>query len=166
MPVTTASRTAMRTGTPCDVALHARTVADRAATEPTDRSLPAETITKVTPKARMAVTAACTPMLSRLSVVRKSPDSADIATTRRMSGVGGPLPSRRGRRPAEAPLAPVVLVSVSVATGGLHFVGAFKAGRCADGERHDRVLRGLGGGQFARDAALGHHQDPVTHAEH
>ena len=62
--------------------VQARTVADSAATEPTDRSMPAETITKVTPKARIAVTAAWTPTLSRLSVVRKSPDSSRHARRR------------------------------------------------------------------------------------
>ncbi|CAM5681984.1 hypothetical protein SVIOM74S_07877 [Streptomyces violarus] len=99
MPVAMARRTARNTGTPAEVALQARTVAESAATEPTDRSMPAETITKVTPKARMAVTAAWMPTFRRLSVVRKSPDSADIATTRTMSAVSAPLSSRRRRRP-------------------------------------------------------------------
>ncbi len=119
MPVAIARITARTTGTPCCVALQASTVAERAATEPTDRSMPAETITKVTPKARMAVTAAWTPTLRRLSVVRKSPDSADMAMTRTMRAVNAPL-SRSSRRIPEAPLAPVVLRCVSVATVALH----------------------------------------------
>src|SRR3954466_207617 len=161
MPVTTASRTAMTTGTPCDVALQARTVADRAATEPTDRSMPAETITKVTPKARMAVTAAWTPTLSRLSVVRKSPDSADMAMTRTISAVSAPLSRSSRRRPPVALSALDVLLSVSVATSGL-LVGR----GVGDGECHHGVLRGLVGVEFAGDPALGHHQHPVAHAEH
>lgn len=65
MPVATARITAIHTGTPWDVAIQASTVAESAATEPTDRSMPAETMTKVTPNARIAVTEACTPTLSR-----------------------------------------------------------------------------------------------------
>lgn len=99
MPVAMARTTASTTGTPCEVALHASTVADSAATEPTDRSMPAETITKVTPKARIAVTAAWTPTFSRLSAVRKSPDSADMAMTRTMSAVSAPLSRSSRRRP-------------------------------------------------------------------
>jgi hypothetical protein len=131
-------------------------VADRAATEPTDRSMPAETITKVTPNARMAVTAAWTPMLRRLSVVRKSPDSADMAMTRTISAVSAPLSRRRRRRPPEAPRAPAVLLSVSVATGGLLF-GRSLSGVRADGECHHGVLTRLVGRELARDPALGHH---------
>src|SRR5690349_2044016 len=140
MPVATDSTTARTTGTPCEVALQASTMADRAATEPTDRSMPAETITKVTPKARTAVTAAWTPTLSRLSVVRKSPDSADRATTRTISAVSAPLSSRRRRRPLVAPPAPGVLLSVSVATGGLRFRRGVAYGEC-----HHGVLGGLTG---------------------
>src|SRR5690606_25703190 len=193
MPVAMASSTARTTGTPAEVALQASTVADRAATEPTDRSMPAETMTKVTPKARIATTAAWTPMLSRLSAVRKSPDSADMAMTRTMSAVSAPLSrSRRRRPPGAPPCAPGLLLSVSVATGGLRSVavgavvrpggaggvcgaeggacgagrGACGAGRGADGEGHHGVLGGVLGGQFAGDPALRHDDDPVAHAEH
>ena len=38
--------------------IHAETMADSAATEPTDRSMPEVTMTKVMPKAMMATTAA------------------------------------------------------------------------------------------------------------
>lgn len=105
MPVTIARTTARTTGTPADVADQARTVADRAATEPTDRSMPAETMTKVTPNARMAVTAAWTPTFSRFWVVRKSPESSDIATTRTTRALSAPLSSRT-RRITEVPLCP------------------------------------------------------------
>lgn len=65
IPVATARITAIHTGTPSDVAIQASTVAESAATEPTERSIPAETMTKVTPNARIAVTEACTPTFSR-----------------------------------------------------------------------------------------------------
>ena len=51
---------------PASVAVQARVIAESAATEPTDRSMPPVTMTNVEPKARIAVTAACTPTLSRL----------------------------------------------------------------------------------------------------
>lgn len=94
MPVAMARTSASQTGSPSEVADQARTVAESAATEPTDRSMPAETMTKVTPNARIAVTAACTPTFSRFWVVRKSPESSDIATSSTTRALRAPLSSR------------------------------------------------------------------------
>src|SRR5690625_4600995 len=153
-PVTTPRRMARNGFTPDVVAMYAVTIEERAATEPTDRSMPAETMTKVCPNARIATTAACTPMLSRFWVLRKTGLSSAMTAPRTRSATKAPFcPSSEVSWARRA----LCVVTVSVDTGGLHFL---------DGQRHDGVLAGFFAGELADDAALGHDEDAVAHAEH
>jgi len=79
-PVSNPKRRSTIGGIPHDWPVKAATIADRAATLPTDRSMPAVTMTKVWPKARMATTEAWMPTFSRLFGVRKSGVATNMAT--------------------------------------------------------------------------------------
>jgi hypothetical protein len=60
----------------------ATTRPQRARIEPTERSMPAEMMTKVSPMPRIALIADCCITLSRLSVVRKCGEAIPNITTR------------------------------------------------------------------------------------
>src|SRR5699024_6606450 len=132
---------------------------DRAAILPTDRSIPAETIANVTPNARMATTAACTPTLRRLRAVRNSGVAMNMARHTTRSPTSAPFSARNALIRCQGPrlAAGADRVVVSVDTAGLDLL---------DRQRHHGVLRRFVGGQFTRDAAAGHHDDTITHAEH
>jgi hypothetical protein len=59
-------------GRPALENIHAETMAERAATEPTDKSMPEVTMTKVIPKAIIATTAAWIPILMIFGTVRNT----------------------------------------------------------------------------------------------
>src|SRR5215211_3164198 len=117
-------------------------------TLPTERSMPPETITKVWPRARMAITAIWVPTLKRLLNVRKYGERMVITTHRIMSPQSGPLRER---------ISLGLILSATLANGGL-------APLCR--ERHDLLLAGFLPGELARDAAPRHHQYPVAQAQH
>src|SRR5215218_4743498 len=117
-------------------------------TLPTERSMPPETITKVWPRARMAITAIWVPTLKRLLKVRKYGERMVITTHRIMSPQSGPLRER---------ISLGLILSATLANGGL-------APLCR--ERHDLLLAGFLPGELARDAAPRHHQYPVAQAQH
>src|SRR5699024_235774 len=131
---------------------------DRAAMLPTDRSMPAETIANVTPNARMATTAACTPTLRRLRAVRNSGVAMNIARHTTSRPTSEPLSARNALVGSPAPrfAAGAGSALVSVGTGGRDLL---------DRQRHHGVLCRFVGGQLTRDPAAGHHNDAITHAE-
>ncbi len=76
-PTNTAPAIAGITGSPRSDISFAPITPARAATEPTDRSMPAVMITSVIPIAMIAVTAVCAPTLNKLLEVRKSGEAKD-----------------------------------------------------------------------------------------
>src|SRR5690625_3022818 len=69
----------------------AETIAPSAATEPTERSMPAVMMTKVMPKAKMATVAAWMPILRKLLTVKKCGVAINNATHKMMSPTRAPL---------------------------------------------------------------------------
>ena len=67
-------------GAPC-TSRSAVTSPHSASSDPTDRSMPAEMMTKVSPMPRMALMADCCPTFSRLSGVRKCGEATPSSTT-------------------------------------------------------------------------------------
>src|SRR5699024_9141101 len=131
---------------------------DRAAILPTDRSIPAETIANVTPNARMATTAACTPTLRRLRAVRNSGFAMNIARHTTSRPTSAPFSARNALVRCQGPrfAAGADRVLVSVDTAGFDLL---------DRQRHHGVRCRFVGGQLTRDSAAGHHNDAITHAE-
>src|SRR5665647_1836291 len=145
------SRIATAGFTPCTLAPYPVTMAARAATEPTERSMPEETITKVWPKARMATTAACTPTLSRFCVFRKTGLRTAMTTQSRRRATSAPFcPSRAWARAPSSRVRSAYGVAVSAGTGGLDFL---------HGQGHHGVLGCFFVGELSDDSSLCHHED-------
>src|SRR4030042_192874 len=115
-------------------------------TEPTERSMPAVSMTKVIPKATMAMIEVWRATFSRFETERNSGEL--IAKIRQMIKRMTKTLNRRKTSPV---LASALLRIVPLAAGG-----------CI----HDGVLACLVAREFGRDSPCVHHQDPVTHTEH
>src|SRR5712691_4659516 len=124
----------------------ASTTPASASSEPTERSMPPERITKVIPTAITALMLVCSATLSRLETDRKCGVSSESNAARATSPTS--VPSSRARRAAVAP------VSTRPST------------RLAQGEGEDLRLRGARGLQLGHDPSFAHHQHAVAHAQH
>jgi hypothetical protein len=96
-------RMASGTGSPAPVIIETPTTPARAATDPTDRSMPAVIMTSVMPMAMTATTAVCEPMLKRLSAERKTGEANERKAKTTMSAPAAAswetTPESRSRRP-------------------------------------------------------------------
>src|SRR5690625_3304077 len=111
------------------------------------------------PKARLTTAEAWTPTLSRLRAVRKSGVAMNMATHTTTRPTNAPLSDRKCPILSLVERLPWAATGVvdSLDTGGFDLL---------DRQRHDRVLRRLGRGQFADDPSVGHDDDAVADTEH
>ena len=86
-PATMPTTTVNHAGMPMEAPAYAANILETAATDPTERSIPAATMAKVSPKARMATVAACMPTLRMFDPVRK----AGVARERMMASSMRPI---------------------------------------------------------------------------
>src|SRR5690606_5267444 len=125
-------------------------------TVPTERSIPPVMMTKVTPTARIPMTAVDSKMPTILVNVAKLGDASEKTTNMTMRLAKARTCCNTSERIADRLLGTALLSIIST-----HRPGNWSQG----GKAHHGFFGGFVGRKFARDPPFAHHDDPVAHPQ-